>query len=77
MAKTGLSFYGSNCTKDCSGHLAGYMWRQSHPNATVKANRSFTNGAKVNDLQTATNRVPIGVMARNNSTGKFQKIKRK
>jgi pyrimidine deaminase RibD-like protein len=42
-----LSFLGSPCTKDCSGHRAGYAWSQARAGAKVPNSwsPSFNNGA--------------------------------
>jgi hypothetical protein len=41
-----LSFKGSPCTKDCSGHRAGYEWSQRKGGVDAASwSRSFTNGA--------------------------------
>ena len=42
-----LSFLGSPCTKDCSGHRAGYYWSQARAGAKVPNSwsQSFNNGA--------------------------------
>lgn len=42
-----LSFLGSPCTKDCSGHRAGYYWSQSRNGAKIPNSwsQSFNNGA--------------------------------
>lgn len=75
MAKSNLSFYGSSCTKDCSGHDAGWKWRRSNPNATVQsASPSFVSGTVIRDLQSLQGKNLIGTVARNTQTGKFQKI---
>lgn len=45
-----LTFHGSQCTKDCSGHRAGWSWAKSHPNvATTNAatHPSFNNGVRI------------------------------
>jgi hypothetical protein len=46
---TELSFLGSPCTKDCSGHRAGYAWSQSKGGApgTSPFSPSFNNGANL------------------------------
>ena len=43
-----LTFQGSQCTKDCSGHLAGYKWSMKK-NATNCASRnaSFNKGCNI------------------------------
>lgn len=45
---TGLTFKGSPCTKDCSGHEAGYKWSQ-HRGGVQSASwsQSFNNGAAI------------------------------
>jgi pyrimidine deaminase RibD-like protein len=42
-----LSFLGSPCTKDCSGHRAGYYWSQTRAGAKIPNSwsPSFNNGA--------------------------------
>ena len=41
-----LSFLGSPCTKDCSGHRAGYRWSKDRGNIHAASwSRSFNNGA--------------------------------
>lgn len=42
-----LSFLGSPCTKDCSGHRAGYYWSQARAGSKVPNSwsQSFNNGA--------------------------------
>lgn len=41
-------FKGSVCTKDCSGHRAGYAWAQTHPNqAALSRSPSFNKGAAI------------------------------
>jgi len=42
-----LNFLGSTCTRDCSGHRAGYAWSKARAGAKVPMSRSpsFNNGA--------------------------------
>lgn len=41
-----LTFKGSECTKDCSGHRAGYAWQQQWPTRIPNSRSpSFNNGA--------------------------------
>jgi pyrimidine deaminase RibD-like protein len=41
-----LSFLGSPCTKDCSGHRAGYRWSKDRGNIHAASwSQSFNNGA--------------------------------
>jgi hypothetical protein len=44
-----LSFLGSPCTRDCSGHRAGYAWSQSKGGVpgTSPFSPSFNNGANL------------------------------
>lgn len=44
-----LNFLGSQCTKDCSGHRAGYAWSQARGGAKVPNSwsPSFNKGAKL------------------------------
>lgn len=75
---SGLSFHGMHCTKDCSGHRAGWFWQRSHPNqpALSKSN-SFNQGATVRNVQTSQGKNLIGPAIRNTQTGQFQKFKKK
>lgn len=40
-----LSFLGSPCTKDCSGHRAGYEWYKRNLRPANSWSQSFNNGA--------------------------------
>ena len=42
-----LQFLGSTCTRDCSGHRAGYAWSKARAGAKVPMSRSpsFDKGA--------------------------------
>jgi hypothetical protein len=41
-----LTFLGSPCTKDCSGHQAGYNWSKARGGINAASHsRSFNNGA--------------------------------
>ena len=43
-----LTFKGSPCTKDCSGHRAGYEWSQRRGGVDAASwSRSFNNGAAI------------------------------
>jgi len=46
---TELSFLGSPCTKDCSGHRAGYAWSQSKGGRVAQSpfSPSFNNGSQL------------------------------
>lgn len=40
-----LAFLGSPCTKDCSGHIAGYEWFKQKRRTPYSWSQSFNNGA--------------------------------
>jgi hypothetical protein len=40
-----LQFLGSECTKDCSGHRAGYEWYKRKSRDPYSNSPSFNNGA--------------------------------
>ena len=43
-----LSFMGSPCTKDCSGHRAGYNWSRARGGRYAYGHsQSFNNGARI------------------------------
>lgn len=43
-----LTFMGSPCTKDCSGHKAGYKWSLDHNGAGAQTpSQSFNNGTTI------------------------------
>ena len=44
-----LSFLGSECTKDCSGHRAGYAWSQSKGGRVAQSpfSPSFNKGSQL------------------------------
>lgn len=43
-----LSFLGSPCTKDCSGHQAGYNWSKQRGGITANSwSQSFNNGTNL------------------------------
>lgn len=43
-----LEFMGSPCTKDCSGHRAGYNWGLAHGGVTtLTPSKSFDNGTYI------------------------------
>jgi hypothetical protein len=42
-----LSFMGSQCTKDCSGHRAGYSWYKKRGYEPASWSNSFNNGAAI------------------------------
>lgn len=42
-----LSFMGSQCTKDCSGHRAGYEWYKRKGYEPASWSNSFNNGAAI------------------------------
>lgn len=71
---SGLSFHGSHCTKDCSGHRAGFKWKKSHPNQpALSKSSSFNNGAMIQASRPMNALMPA---IRNTQTGQFQKFKK-
>ena len=50
-----LTFHGSTCTKDCSGHKAGYEWNKRRGGASPcdAASGSFNNGCNIATKQLA------------------------
>jgi hypothetical protein len=45
-----LTFHGSQCTKDCSGHRAGWKWGKAHPHVATGnelSHPSFNNGVRI------------------------------
>jgi hypothetical protein len=42
-----LTFKGSQCTKDCSGHKAGYEWNKRTGRTANSWSQSFNNGAAI------------------------------
>jgi hypothetical protein len=45
-----LDFLGSPCTKDCSGHRAGYEWYKRKGRDPYSHSPSFNNGATLAKL---------------------------
>ena len=72
-----LTFYGRPCTKDCSGHKAGWEWERKH-NTNSRANtpsNSFNNGTEIAASQAKQGRQPIGPSVRG-AKGRFQKVQK-
>lgn len=47
-----LTFMGSPCTKDCSGHKAGYVWSLNKGGSVANSpSNSFNNGARIGQRQ--------------------------
>lgn len=70
---TELSFHGRKCTKDCSGHAAGYKWALAR-NQTVPCtshNPSFNSGCDI-AISQIKNKTIIRPKVRN-SQGRFSK----
>ena len=67
---TELSFQGRKCTKDCSGHIAGYSWAKQHPGAVPASHSaSFNGGAEIHSDQVKANKM-VRPKVRN-AQGKF------
>lgn len=67
-----LTFHGSQCTKDCSGHRAGWSWGKKYPNrATTNqtTHQSFNNGVNIANANTKVVMMPNA----RGAAGKFVK----
>jgi hypothetical protein len=52
-----LTFHGSQCTRDCSGHKAGYAWSQARGGVAANSHSpSFNKGADIGTRIIALNR---------------------
>ena len=72
-----LSFFGRPCTKDCSGHKAGWEWERKHNLQTRQTtpSNSFNNGTEIATNQTKAGLRPLGYQIRGDK-GRFQKFKK-
>ena len=74
-----LSFHGRTCTKDCSGHKAGWEWERAHQTnqQSQTPSPSFNDGTDIAISQRKAGRQPIGTNIRgaNGRFQKFQKVK--
>lgn len=70
-----LSFYGRPCTKDCSGHKAGWEWERKHNTGQKQAtpSNSFNNGTDIAISQAKQGKRPIGTQIRG-AKGQFTKF---
>lgn len=70
-----LSFHGRPCTKDCSGHKAGWDWERKHQTnqPTASTSPSFNDGADIAISQRKANKQPIGPSVRGEK-GRFVKV---
>lgn len=70
-----LSFYGRQCTKDCSGHKAGWDWERKHNTGQKRAttSNSFNNGTDIAISQANVGKRPIGPQVRG-AKGQFTKF---
>jgi hypothetical protein len=71
-----LSFFGSPCTKDCSGHMAGFNWANKHNSnvASATPSRSFNNGTAISIDHKTKNRKPSIKGAIRDTRGKYTKF---
>lgn len=67
-----LTFFGSPCTKDCSGHRAGYEWQKTHSHVPNAYHPSFNNGAAISRDHSSAGRNTISTGVRDKS-GRFTK----
>ena len=74
-----LTFHGSRCTKDCSGHRAGWYWARKHNKSATQCNgssQSFKNGCSIHATQQSQGKNLIGPSIRGDK-GKFVKYNSK
>lgn len=66
-----LKFFGSQCTKDCSGHRAGYAWYKKKQRLPQKTHPSFMKGSNIAQQQQAAgiDTISGGIT---NAKGRFQ-----
>lgn len=51
------TFQGEPCTRDCSGHSAGYKWAMKNANKNCDSkNKSFSSGCNIAKTQIANKR---------------------
>jgi hypothetical protein len=74
---TELTFFGSPCTKDCSGHMAGYKWGKKKGFGSSYSGDprtpSFNNGVNIHIDQKSKGLDPISTGIRGDN-GRFQKF---
>jgi len=72
-----LTFHGSQCTKDCSGHRAGWYWskQKGHNSSSNRTggSDSFKKGCDIGVKQRAAGLNPIGPSIRG-AKGRFTKF---
>lgn len=72
---TELTFFGSQCTDQCQGHMAGYKWKSKNPSRTSNSpSQSFNNGANISDTHRSQGRKPISTGIRG-AKGRYVKFK--
>jgi hypothetical protein len=71
-----LTFHGSSCTSDCSGHRAGWYWARLHQlssqNGCNSHSPSFNKGCAINIQQRAQGKNMIAPTVRG-AKGRFTK----
>lgn len=71
-----LTFKGSTCTRDCSGHEAGYQWWLRKKRVPNSHSRSFNNGADIASNESEVTEAPgdfgLGAKYRNASDDEMQ-----
>ena len=74
---TELTFHGRQCTKDCSGHKAGWEWERTHQTNHVRQtpSPSFNNGTEIAITQRRAGKEPVGTNIRGEK-GRFQKFQK-
>lgn len=64
-----LDFQGSPCTRDCSGHSAGYAWSMKNADKDCDSkNSSFNAGCNIAKKQVATKTVKKPVVSKPQQT---------
>lgn len=73
-----LTFHGRQCTKDCSGHKAGWDWeRKNQTNSIAQTpSPSFNSGTEIAVIQRKAGKQPISTNIRG-AKGQFQKFQPK
>jgi GNAT superfamily N-acetyltransferase len=71
-----LTFFGSQCTKDCSGHRSGYLWsrRKNAQQVPQSHSPSFNKGAAIGIQHMRQGRNPIGASGIRGQRGRYRKF---
>lgn len=71
-----LTFFGSQCTDKCQGHLAGYKWsrRKNAQQVPQSHSPSFNKGAAIGIQHMRQGRNPIGPSGVRGERGRFHPL---